>query len=158
MKNGSHKPDHQTRLCKVRALKLSEDHTIVCYSDLSSKTMKKGLGSNWHQRRPMCTRCVQDSENISSCEFYVCPVKLGKVMKYQATFFISIIYWETLHIEWGLIYPNGNRRVKPSEAVRLTSVLDCVTAIKDWTAVNYVQLNDNKLEVLLVHLMMLSRW
>jgi len=63
----------------------------------------------------MRTSCVQDVENISSCEFYVFPVvpnKLGKVMKYEAKLMMSIIFLETLNIEWGQIDPKGNRRVK----------------------------------------------
>jgi len=62
----------------------------------------------------MRTSCVQDSENIS-CEFYVFPVfpnKLGKVMKYEANKMPSIIFLETLNIEWGQIDPKGIRRVK----------------------------------------------
>jgi len=62
----------------------------------------------------MRTSCVQDIENMSSCEFYVFPVvpnKLGKVMKYEAKIMMSIIYLETLNIEWGQIDPKGHRRV-----------------------------------------------
>jgi len=78
-------------------------------------TVKNSLGSNWPQRTPMGTSCVQDSENIS-CKCYVFPVvpnKLGKVMKYEFYKIMSIIYFETLNIEWGHIDPKGNRRVKP---------------------------------------------
>jgi len=49
-------------------------------------TVKNNLESNWPQRTPMGASCVQDSENISSCECYVftvVPKKLGKVMKYE---------------------------------------------------------------------------
>ena len=63
--------------------------------------------------------CVQDIENISSCSFCVYPVvpiKLGKVIKYEAKQIIIIyksnIYLETLNIEWGQIDPKHNRRVK----------------------------------------------
>jgi len=62
----------------------------------------------------MGTSCVQDIKNISSCEFDVFPVvpnKLGKVMKYGAKKKMSIIYLETLNIEWGQIDPKSNRRV-----------------------------------------------
>jgi len=62
----------------------------------------------------MRTSCVQDIENISSCEFYVFPVvpnKLRKVMKYEAKK-IMLIFLETLNIEWGQIDPKSNRRVK----------------------------------------------
>ena len=55
--------------------------------------------------------CVQDIENISSCSFCVYPVvpiKLGKVIKYEAKQIMSIIYLETLNIEWGQF----DRRVK----------------------------------------------
>jgi len=38
---------------------------------------------------------------------------------------------------------------KPSEAFRLTSLLDCVNAVKDLTAENCLQLND-KTEVLVI--------
>jgi len=61
----------------------------------------------------MPTSCVQDIENISSCEFDVFPVvpnKLGKVVKYEAKN-MSIIFLETLNIKWGQIDPKGNRRV-----------------------------------------------
>jgi len=61
----------------------------------------------------MGTSCVQDSGNISSCEFYVFPVvpnKLGKVMKYEAKKKMSIIFFEMLNIDWGQIDPKGNRR------------------------------------------------
>jgi len=78
-------------------------------------TVKNILGSNWPQRTQMGTSCVQDIENISSCDFYVFPVvpnKLGKVMKYEAKNIMLIIYLETLNIEWGQIDPKGNRRVK----------------------------------------------
>jgi len=78
-------------------------------------TVKNSLGSNWPQRTPMRTSCVQGIENISSCEFYVYPVvpnKLGKVMKYEAKKIMSIIYLETSNIEWGQIDPKGKRRVK----------------------------------------------
>jgi len=80
-------------------------------------TVKNSLESNWPQRTPMRTSCVQDSENISSCEFHVFPVvpnKLGKVVKYEAKIIMSIIYLETLNNEWGQIDPKGNRRVKSS--------------------------------------------
>jgi len=33
-------------------------------------------------------------------------------MKYEAKKMMSIIYLETLNIEWGQIDPKGNRRVK----------------------------------------------
>ena len=33
-------------------------------------------------------------------------------MKYEAKQIMSIIYLETLNIEWGQIDPKGNRRVK----------------------------------------------
>ena len=33
-------------------------------------------------------------------------------MKYEAKKIMSIIYLETLNIEWGQIDPKGNRRVK----------------------------------------------
>ena len=59
--------------------------------------------------------CVQDIENISSCSFCVYPVvpiKLGKVIKYEAKQIMSNIYLETLNIEWGQIDPKHNRRVK----------------------------------------------
>ena len=59
--------------------------------------------------------CVQDIENISSCSFCVYPVvpiKLGKVIKYEAKKIMSNIYLETLNIEWGQIDPKHNRRVK----------------------------------------------
>ena len=55
----------------------------------------------------MRTTCVQDIENISSCSFCVyhavVPIKLGKVIKYEAKIIMSIIYLETLNIEWGQI-------------------------------------------------------
>jgi len=76
-------------------------------------TVKHSLGSDWTQRTPMCTSCVQDIENIS-CEFEVFPVvpnKLWKVMKYETKNIMSIIFLETLNIEWGQIDPKGNRRV-----------------------------------------------
>ena len=63
----------------------------------------------------MRTACVQDIENISSCSFYVyhvVPIKLGKVIKYEAKQIMSIIYLETFNIEWGQIDPKHNRRVK----------------------------------------------
>ena len=63
----------------------------------------------------MRTACVQDIENISSFLFYVYPVvpiKLGKVIKYREKKIMSIIYLETLNIEWGQIDPKDNRRVK----------------------------------------------
>jgi len=78
-------------------------------------TVTNSLGSNWPQRTPMGTSCVQDIENISSCEFYVFPVvpkKLGKVVKYEAKKMMSIIFLQTLNIEWGQIDPKGHRRVK----------------------------------------------
>jgi len=61
------------------------------------------------------TSCVQDIENISSCEFDVFPVipnKLGKAVKYEAKKIMSIIFLEALNIEWGQIDPKGNRRDK----------------------------------------------
>jgi len=63
----------------------------------------------------MRTSCVQDIENISSCECYVFPVvpnNLGKVLKYEAKKIMSIIFLETLNIEWSQIDPKGKRRVK----------------------------------------------
>jgi len=78
-------------------------------------TLKNSLGSNWPRKTPMRTSCVQDIENISSCEFDVFPVitnKLGKVMKYEAKQMMSIIFLETSNIEWGQIDPKGHRRVK----------------------------------------------
>jgi len=66
-------------------------------------------------KNTMRTSCVQDIENISSCEFYVFPVfpnKLGKVMKYEANKMMSFIYLEMLNIQWGQIDPKGRRRVK----------------------------------------------
>jgi len=78
-------------------------------------TVKNSLGSNWPQRTPMRTSCVQDIKNISACEFYVFPVvpgKLEKVMKYEVKIMMSFIFLETLNIEWGQIDPKGNRRVK----------------------------------------------
>jgi len=63
----------------------------------------------------MFTSCVQDIENISSCEFYVflvVPNKLGKFMKYEAKKKMLIIFLETSNIEWGQIDPKGNMRVK----------------------------------------------
>jgi len=77
-------------------------------------TVKNSLGSNWPQRTPMRTSCVQDIENISSCAFDVFPVvpnKLGKVMKYESKLMMSIIFLETLNFEWGQMDPKGNRRV-----------------------------------------------
>jgi len=77
-------------------------------------TVTNSLGSNGPQRTPMRTSCVQDIENTSSCEFYVFPVvpnKLGKVMKHEAKNMMSIIFLETLNIEWGQIDPKCNRRV-----------------------------------------------
>jgi len=68
----------------------------------------------------MRTSCVQDIENISSCECYVFPVvpnKLGKVVKYKAKLMMSIIYLEMLNIEWGQIDLKGNRRVKHTNQV-----------------------------------------
>src|SRR4029434_6895957 len=58
--------------------------------------------------------CVQDIENISSCKFClypVVPIKLGKVIKYEAKKKMSNIYLETLNIESGEIDPHNNRRV-----------------------------------------------
>jgi len=75
-------------------------------------TVKNSLGSNWPQRTPMRTSCVQDIENISSCEFEVFPNKFGKILKYEAKKTKPIIVLETLNIEWGQIDPKGNRRVK----------------------------------------------
>jgi len=83
--------------------------------------VRNSLESNWTQRTPMRTSCVQDSENI--CDFYVLPVvpnKLGKVMKYEAKKIMSIIFWEMLKIEWGEIDPKGKRRVKHSADFSLT--------------------------------------
>jgi len=57
--------------------------------------------------------CVQDIDNMSSCLFYVYPVvqfKKGKVVKYEAENMMSIIYFETLNIEWGQVEPKGIRR------------------------------------------------
>ena len=59
--------------------------------------------------------CVQDIENISSCSFCVYPVvpiKLGKVIKYEAKQIMTNIYLETLNIEWGQIDPKHNRRAR----------------------------------------------
>src|SRR4029434_10681572 len=59
--------------------------------------------------------CVQDIENVSSCSFCVYPVlpiRLGKVIKYEAKKTMPIIYLETLNIEKGQIDPKHNRRVK----------------------------------------------
>src|SRR4029434_3090306 len=53
--------------------------------------------------------CVQDIENISSCSFCVYPVvpiKLGKVIKYEAKQIMSNIYLETLNIERVKMTPN----------------------------------------------------
>jgi len=75
-------------------------------------TVKNSLGSNWLQRTPMRTSCVQDSENISTCECYVFPVvpnKLGKFMKYAAKKILSIIFFLRCQID-----PKGHRRVKTS--------------------------------------------
>jgi len=74
-------------------------------------TVKNSLESNWPQRTPMRTSCVQDIENT----FYVfpgVPKKLGKVMKYEAKKMMPIIFLETSNVEWGQIYPKGQRRVK----------------------------------------------
>jgi len=76
---------------------------------------EKQPGVKLTRKNTACTSCVQDSENISSCEFYVSPVvpnELGKVMKYEAKKIMSIIFLETLNIEWGQIDPKDNRRVK----------------------------------------------
>ena len=44
--------------------------------------------------------------------FILClPIKLGKVIKYEAKKMMSNIYLETLNIEWGQIDPKHNRRV-----------------------------------------------
>ena len=40
----------------------------------------------------------------------VVPTKLGKVIKYEAKENMSIIYLETLNIEWGQMDPKDNRR------------------------------------------------
>ena len=63
----------------------------------------------------MRTTCVQDIENISSCSFCVypiVPIRLEKVIKYEAKKMMSIIYLKTLNSEWGQIDPKHNRRVK----------------------------------------------
>ena len=63
----------------------------------------------------MRTAWVQDIEKISSCLFCaypVVPIKLGKVIEYEAKKIMSMIYLETLNIEWGKIDPKDNRRVK----------------------------------------------
>src|SRR4029434_4914380 len=66
--------------------------------------------------------CVQDIENISSCSFClypVVPIKLGKVIKYEAKKMMSNIYLETLNIEWGQIDHKHNRRVKVARVTPL---------------------------------------
>jgi len=40
-------------------------------------------------------------------------------MKYEAKIIMSIIFLETLNIEWGLIEPKGNRRVKENMQSRM---------------------------------------
>lgn len=38
---------------------------------------------------------------------------------------------------------------KPSEAFRLSKLLDCLNTIKDWMAGNFLQLNADKTEILI---------
>src|SRR4029434_335303 len=62
----------------------------------------------------MRTACLEDIEKIS-CSFYVYPVvpiRLGKVIKYEAKKTMPIVYLETVNIEKGQIDPKHNRRVK----------------------------------------------
>src|SRR4029434_9106880 len=72
----------------------------------------------WNQIDPkqhLCVKHVYRTLNISSCSFCVYPVvpiTLGKVIKYEAKQITSIIYLETLNIEWGQFDPKHNRRVK----------------------------------------------
>jgi len=71
----------------------------------------------------MRTSCVQDSEKISSCVFYVFPVvpnKVGKVMKYEAKKIMSIVFFVTSNIKWGQINPKGHRRVKRGRNTHFT--------------------------------------
>jgi len=44
-------------------------------------------------------------------------------MKYEAKNMMSIIFLETLNIEWGQIFPKGNRRVKKQEATSVSESL-----------------------------------
>ena len=55
----------------------------ISYMFYTSKTAWGQIDPKEHMR----TACVQDIENISSCSFFVYPVvpiKLGKVIKYEA--------------------------------------------------------------------------
>jgi len=54
---------------------------------------------------------VKKKPGVKCYVYPVVPNKLGKVMKYEATFCISIIHLETLNIDWGKIDPKGNKRV-----------------------------------------------
>src|SRR4029434_7754362 len=74
--------------------------------------------------------CVQDIENISSCSFCVYPVvpiRLGKVIKYEAKKPMSIMYLETLNIEKGQIDSKHNRRARvvPTHIVTSAKVWQC---------------------------------
>ena len=53
----------------------------------------------------------------SFCVYPVVPIKLRKVIKYEAKQIMSNIYLETLNIEWGQIDPKHNRRVKLTGSV-----------------------------------------
>ena len=67
--------------------------------------------------------CVQDIENISSgsfCVHPVVPIRLGKVIKYEAKKTMPIIYLETLNIAKGQIDPK--RSVDEGVSLEFTSV------------------------------------
>ena len=72
--------------------------------------------------------CVQDIENISSCSFCVYPVvpiRLRKVIKYEAKKTMLIIYLETLNIEKGQIDPKHNRRVNTGMEITKYAGMSC---------------------------------
>ena len=76
--------------------------------------------------------CVQDIENISSCSFCiypVVPIRLRKVIKYEAKKTMLIIYLETLNIEKGQIDPKHNRRVNTVLLVSYKLVISSVIIV-----------------------------
>jgi len=108
---------------------------FVCW--LPNKLIFLICFTNWPQRTPMRTSCVQDSENISSCEFDVFPVvpnKLGKVMKYEAKKMMSIVFLKTLKIEWGQIDPKGNWRGDTSVVRGILKRPSVTRKLQPWNA------------------------
>ena len=77
-------------------------------------TLKTALGQI-DPKQDLCVKHVcrtLKTYHVTFCVYPVVPIKLGKIIKYEAKKNMSIIYLETLNIEWGQIDPKHNKRVK----------------------------------------------